>query len=104
VLVRDGNQVLHTYSAYGVGADVMLSTYRFLDLTPAGRQRYVNQWPLHDTYGQPGGTCTSQACRNRQATGFGLPGEFRGAGGSNQLAARHRPREAGPPTRRQEQK
>jgi predicted dithiol-disulfide oxidoreductase (DUF899 family) len=51
--VRDGNQVFHTNSAYGMGADVMLSTYRFLDLTPAGRQRYVNQWPLHDTYGQP---------------------------------------------------
>jgi predicted dithiol-disulfide oxidoreductase (DUF899 family) len=55
VFVRDGDQVFHTYSAYGVGADVMLSTYRFLDLTPAGRQRYVNQWPLHDSYGQPGG-------------------------------------------------
>ena len=54
VFVRDGNRVFHTYSAYGVGADVMLSTYRFLDLTPAGRQRYVNEWPLHDTYGQPG--------------------------------------------------
>jgi len=40
-----------TYSTYGVGADVMLSTYRFLDLTPAGRQRYINQWPWHDTYG-----------------------------------------------------
>ncbi len=55
VFVRDGNQVFHTYSAYGVGADVMLSTDRFLDLTPAGRQWYVSQWPLHDTYGQPGG-------------------------------------------------
>jgi predicted dithiol-disulfide oxidoreductase (DUF899 family) len=28
----------------------MLSTYRFLDLTPSGRQRYVNEWPWHDTY------------------------------------------------------
>lgn len=55
VFVRDGNQVFDTYSADGVGADVMLSTYRFLDLAPAGRQQYVNQWPLHDTYGQPGG-------------------------------------------------
>jgi predicted dithiol-disulfide oxidoreductase (DUF899 family) len=36
---------------YGVGADVMLSTYRFLDLTPRGRQRYINEWPWRDTYG-----------------------------------------------------
>ena len=53
VFVQDGGQVFHTYSAYGVGADVMLSTYRFLDLTPLGRQRYINEWPWHDTYGAP---------------------------------------------------
>ena len=46
-------KVFHTYSAYGVGADVMLSTYRFLDLTPRGRERYINEWPWHDTYGAP---------------------------------------------------
>jgi predicted dithiol-disulfide oxidoreductase (DUF899 family) len=45
--------VFHTYSAYGVGADVMLSTYRFLDLTPRCRQRYISEWPWHDTYGAP---------------------------------------------------
>jgi predicted dithiol-disulfide oxidoreductase (DUF899 family) len=53
VFVQDGGTVVHTYSAYGVGADVMLSTYRFLDLTPLGRQRYINEWPWHDTYGAP---------------------------------------------------
>jgi predicted dithiol-disulfide oxidoreductase (DUF899 family) len=53
VFVQDNGTVFHTYSAYGVGADVMLSTYRFLDLTPLGRQRYINQWPWHDTYGVP---------------------------------------------------
>jgi len=51
VFVRDDGRVFHTYSAYGVGADVMLSTYRFLDLTPLGRQRYINEWPWHHTYG-----------------------------------------------------
>jgi predicted dithiol-disulfide oxidoreductase (DUF899 family) len=51
VFVQDAGTVYHTYSAYGVGADVMLSTYRFLDLTPLGRQRYINEWPWHDTYG-----------------------------------------------------
>jgi predicted dithiol-disulfide oxidoreductase (DUF899 family) len=35
----------------------------------------------------PAATCTSQARRNRRATGFGLPSDFRSAGGSNQLAA-----------------
>ena len=52
VFVRDGDRVFHTYSAYSVGADVMLSTYRFLDLTPSGRQRYVTEWPWHDAYGE----------------------------------------------------
>lgn len=50
VFVQDDGRLFHTYSAYGVGADVMLSTYRFLDLTPLGRQRYINEWPWHDTY------------------------------------------------------
>jgi predicted dithiol-disulfide oxidoreductase (DUF899 family) len=53
VFVRDGDRVFRTYSTYGVGADVMLSTYRFLDLTPLGRQRYINEWPWHDSYDQP---------------------------------------------------
>ena len=51
VFVSDGGKVYHTYSCYGVGADVMLSTYRFLDLTPLGRQRYINEWLWHDRYG-----------------------------------------------------
>jgi predicted dithiol-disulfide oxidoreductase (DUF899 family) len=53
VFVQDDGKVYHTYSAYGVGADVMLSTYRFLDLTPSGRQHYINEWPWHDMYGTP---------------------------------------------------
>ena len=53
VFVRDDDRVFHTYSTYGVGADLMLSTYRFLDLTPSGRQRYITEWPWHDTYGRP---------------------------------------------------
>ena len=50
VFVKDDGRIFHTYSAYGVGADVMLSTYRFLDLTPLGRQRYINEWTWHDKY------------------------------------------------------
>lgn len=26
-----------------------------LDLTPLGRQRYINEWPWHDTYGASDG-------------------------------------------------
>jgi Bacterial protein of unknown function (DUF899) len=87
VFVRDGNQVFHTYFAYGVGADVMLSTYRFLDLTPAAVSPTLTNGRYTTLTASPAATCTSQACRSRRATGFGLPGDFRPAGGSNQLAA-----------------
>jgi predicted dithiol-disulfide oxidoreductase (DUF899 family) len=50
VFLRDGDRVFHTYSTYGRGAEVMLSTYHFLDLTPLGRQRYVNEFSYHDRY------------------------------------------------------
>jgi predicted dithiol-disulfide oxidoreductase (DUF899 family) len=53
VFLRDGDQVFHTYSTYGRGADVMLSTYNLLDLTPLGRQRYITEFPHHDRYGEP---------------------------------------------------
>jgi len=56
VFVREQGDVFHTYSTYGRGAEVMLSTYHYLDLTPLGRQdRYVNQFPYHDTYGDGAG-------------------------------------------------
>jgi len=51
VFVRDGDRVFHTYSTYGAGADFALGTYKFLDVTPLGRQHYINDWPYHDTYG-----------------------------------------------------
>ncbi|MFC5830927.1 DUF899 domain-containing protein [Nonomuraea insulae] len=55
VFVRDQDTVFHTYSTYGRGAEVMLSTYHYLDLTPLGRQRYVNEFPYHDAYDGAGG-------------------------------------------------
>ena len=48
VFVRDGDRILHTYSVYGRGLDPLLNTYNYLDLTPLGRQRYVNEFPHHD--------------------------------------------------------
>jgi len=51
VFVREGDRVFHAYSAYARGLDALLGTYRWLDLTPAGRQRHVTGFPYHDTYG-----------------------------------------------------
>src|SRR6266536_3001944 len=51
VFIRDGDTVFHTYSTYGRGAEVLLGTYHYLDLTPLGRQKYVNEFPHHDKYG-----------------------------------------------------
>jgi predicted dithiol-disulfide oxidoreductase (DUF899 family) len=52
VFLSEGDRVLHTYSAYERGLDALLGTYRWLDLTPLGRQRYVTGFPYHDTYGE----------------------------------------------------
>lgn len=52
VFLREGDQVFHTYSAYERGLDVLLGTYRWLDLTPLGRQRHVTGFAYHDTYDQ----------------------------------------------------
>ena len=51
VFLRDGDRVFHTYSAYARGADQLLGTYNYLDLTPLGRQLYVSEFPHHDQYG-----------------------------------------------------
>jgi predicted dithiol-disulfide oxidoreductase (DUF899 family) len=52
VFLCEGDQVFHTYSAYERGLDSLLGTYRWLELTPLGRQRHVIEFPHHDTYGQ----------------------------------------------------
>ena len=36
--LREGDEVFHTYSTYGRGADHTIGTYAFLDLTALGRQ------------------------------------------------------------------
>ena len=51
VFLREGDRVYHAYSAYERGLDTLLGTYRWLDLTPTGRQRHVTEFPYHDTYG-----------------------------------------------------
>lgn len=58
VFLREGDDVFHTYSAYGRGVDTLLGTYHYLDLTPLGRQRYVTEFRHHDRYED----VTGQSC------------------------------------------
>src|SRR5258708_11024527 len=44
VFLREGEQVLHSYSTSGRGVDILLGTYNYLDLTPLGRQE---DWEEH---------------------------------------------------------
>jgi predicted dithiol-disulfide oxidoreductase (DUF899 family) len=37
VFLRDGDRIFHTYSTYGRGLDILLTTHHYLDLTPSGR-------------------------------------------------------------------
>ena len=52
----DSGDVFHTYSTYGRGVEVMMGTYRMLDLTPQGRAErddtvYKMEWVrYHDRY------------------------------------------------------
>jgi predicted dithiol-disulfide oxidoreductase (DUF899 family) len=51
VFLRDEDRILHSYSAYTRGLDTLLGTYRWLELTPLGRQRHVTEFVYHDAYG-----------------------------------------------------
>jgi predicted dithiol-disulfide oxidoreductase (DUF899 family) len=48
VFLRDGDTVLHTYSLYGNGAELLNGTDLYLDLTPSGRPAV--ELRLHDSY------------------------------------------------------
>jgi predicted dithiol-disulfide oxidoreductase (DUF899 family) len=52
VFLRDGNRVYHTYSTYGRGLDLVITTYNFLDLTPFGRGEGWGGMPDLDGTGQ----------------------------------------------------
>ena len=45
VFLREGDQILHTYSTTGRGVDILLGTYNYLDLTPLGRQEDSGKAP-----------------------------------------------------------
>ena len=38
VFLRDGDNVFQTYSTYARGADLLVGTYNYFDLTPLGQQ------------------------------------------------------------------
>lgn len=55
VFLREGADILHTYSTYERGLDHLLATYEYLDLTPLGRQEEGLPFPMswirhHDRY------------------------------------------------------
>ncbi len=63
----EGN-VFHTYSVYGRGVELMMGTYRILDLVPKGRDEegleFTMAWvEYHDSYG----TASSAACGCKSA-------------------------------------
>ena len=53
----DAGDVFHTYSTYGRGVEVMMGTYRMLDLTPKGRDErdtfYKMEWIRHHDRYEP---------------------------------------------------
>ena len=51
----DDGTIYHTYSVYGRGVELMMGTYRILDLTPKGRDEdtfeFTMEWVrYHDSY------------------------------------------------------
>ena len=56
VFLRDDDSIFHAYSTYARGADLLVGTYNYLDLTPKGRDedglRFTMAWVRrHDKYG-----------------------------------------------------
>lgn len=68
VFVRnDAGEVFHSYSTYGRGVEVMMGTYRLLDLTPKGRAEtnaaYTMDWVRHhDRYGATAAAASASCC------------------------------------------
>lgn len=75
VFLHDGRSVLHTYSTYARGLDILCNTYNLLDLTPFGRGEGWDGMPdlgdglhwlrHHDSYGTEAASCHG----GRKATG-----------------------------------
>ena len=67
VFHKDANgDVFHTYSVYGRGVELMMHTYRILDLTPKGRDEDGLEWPqqwvrYHANYDTGAAECGGQS-------------------------------------------
>lgn len=72
----DAGEVYHTYSTYGRGVEVMMHTYKLLDLTPKGRQEEdladTMEWVRHHDRYEPaplsGAAPKTGACCNASAS------------------------------------
>jgi hypothetical protein len=64
VFLCDGDGVLHAYSAYACGTDLLTGTSNYLDLAPLGRQEYWEE-PAGAPTPRPaaGGGCTTSTDR-----------------------------------------
>ena len=73
--LRVGKSVFHTYSTYARGADQLVGTFNYLDLTPLGRQEdweepsgrsdgpFMHWVRRHDHYGpQAAGSPGTDSC------------------------------------------
>jgi predicted dithiol-disulfide oxidoreductase (DUF899 family) len=68
---NETGEIFHTYSTYGRGVEVMMGTYRMLDLTPRGRAEdglfHTMQWVRHhDCYKHHTPPQTSSCCSEQQ--------------------------------------
>jgi predicted dithiol-disulfide oxidoreductase (DUF899 family)/uncharacterized damage-inducible protein DinB len=73
VFYKDADgQIFHTYSTYGRGLDILLTTYNYLDLTPKGRDEegmvpHAMAWVRHhDRYegGEAASCCSDEAAKS----------------------------------------
>ena len=64
----DSGEVFHTYSTYGRGVEVMMHTYKLLDLTPKGRDedglRFTMDWVRHHDRYEPA-PATGSCCQGK---------------------------------------
>jgi predicted dithiol-disulfide oxidoreductase (DUF899 family) len=63
----EAGDVFHTYSTYGRGVEVMMGTYRMLDLTPQGRHErddtvYKMDWVRHHDRYEPEASSRAASC------------------------------------------
>ena len=70
-----GGHIYHTYSTYGRGLDILLTTYNYLDMTPKGRDEqdmkpHAMAWVRHhdryETDSEKAGCCSGEAEKSRK--------------------------------------